>query len=233
MPKPRKPKLTKNQRLYQKEISLLERRAKEWEKKFHAKFTDIPATPERITKQDIERVKAIRWKNFTEQQKQQMREEYHWRYEQKDESEAQDDFENGADSDEEPVDSKAEIDKWIEDTIYDIAYGGQIDNETPGVAETLYGLLQGARNRMGDDDFYNFLEQHAGELNTAATNARSGSPGRNRSERYGSYTGMSRDQQNELDRFAQILNLGHDLTTEQSTTLHTEGYVNFDYDEWL
>lgn len=233
MAKTKKQRLTKNQALWEKELSLLKRRAKEWEKKFHAKFEAFPPRPEKVAKIDIERLKSIKWKNFEEQEKAQMQKEYQWRYDEQDEQEAREAFENETEINDEPVDSREQIDAWIEEKIYDICYSTDVENETPGIANLLEGLLNSARTRMGDDAFYNFLEQHAGELNTAATNARSGSPGRNRSERYGSYTGMSRDQQNEIDKFAQILNLGHDLTTEQSTTLHTEGYVNFDYDEWL
>ena len=77
-----KKKLTPRQQEWQKEYKKLERRVRDWKRKFHA-IPDLPTKPERITKKDIERLKQFKWKNIPEAMKKIWRKEYEYRYENK------------------------------------------------------------------------------------------------------------------------------------------------------
>lgn len=219
--------VTKNQKLWNVEYIRLKNRVKKWEKKYRAIFTDIPNKPQsRIEKKDIERLKAIAWKKLTEEEKQRAKREWQYRY---------DEGEIHPQLNEEAIDSEEEIEEWVEDMIEEIASteGNGYTTPDPTIELELRGLLESARNRMGDKQFKNFLEDHAGELQAEVRNAKSGSPGKPNRQGYSSYTGRSQDQQNSIARFATILNFGIPLSQEQSYTLQTEGYVQFDYGELL
>ena len=222
----KKPRLTKNQAEWNKQYELLKRRISDWKRKFRAYYTDLPTKPEKITNKDIERLKAIKWKKLTEKEKQRAKEEWQYRY---DEGEVQ------PEQDYEPIDSDEEIDIWIDEMIEEIV-GVEPDGYSspdPTIETELRNLLESSRQRMGDRPFKQFLEDHAQELQAEARNAKSGSPGRPNSKGYSSYTGRSQDQNESIARFATILNLGVPLSQEQSYTLQTEGYVQFDYGEML
>lgn len=81
MPKKR---LTPRQQEWETEFKKLQRRVREWKRKFHA-VPDLPQKPERVTKKDIERLKQFKWKNIEEAVKKRWRKEYEYRYEQEDE----------------------------------------------------------------------------------------------------------------------------------------------------
>ena len=77
-----KKKLTPRQQEWETEYKKLQRRVRDWKRKFHA-VPDMPVKPERITKKDIERLKQFKWKNIDESMKKRWRQEYEYRYENK------------------------------------------------------------------------------------------------------------------------------------------------------
>lgn len=246
MPKKPKKKLTPNQAAWEKEMKLLMERANYWEKKFRAAFIDFPAKPKKITKEAIERLKTIRWKNLTDEQKQQYRNVYdnmydegqikpcvpdkpyepptesHWY----DTPDIDDYFDASDVFDDTPVISEQEMTEWINERVYDILDGSRNDE----VRNMLEGLMTGAHRRMGTTEFYSYLQQPevAEKLNRAAQNATKYLRRRNSSD---ATLGIPQESLNSINEFATILNLGRPLTPEQSYTLTTEGCIDFDYSE--
>lgn len=243
MKRPKPPKLTKNQRLFQNELKKLHRRAAEWERKHGIKFTDFPATPEIVRKKDIERVKQIRLKNFTSQQIKQYKKEYEYRNQPVQPIDTytpptEDDYNSGnydqdwyepewqeewGTQDETPTDDYAEMEAWIEEKIDAILNPTLIEREREGAKELLYTLIDNARHQIGTKGFYEFLQdpENAAELEKAAHAYMQSYKKKN-----GTDTGEP-----QLERFVQTLNLGRPLTDEQAYELQAYGTVDFDYSD--
>lgn len=231
-----KPKLTKNQQQFQREIANLRRRAREWERTRGIKFTDFPSMPEQVTKKDIQRVREIRLKNFTKQQVEQYRKEYKYRTNYNPPTES--DFYNGVeppqpdepDWDEnwgERTDEKyktdAELDAWIEEKILEVTeptfYNPNVPRELAEERkEELRNYMYDAKLRMGTRNFYEFLqdEEIFAQLNHATTEYVNESKGTDQ-------TSFS------VNSFLTILNLGRPLTREQAETAAFYNRVDFDY----
>lgn len=241
MKSPKPPKLTKNQRLYQRELKNLQRRAKEWEKRHGIKFTDFPFMPQRVTAKDIERVKQIRLKNFTPQQIKQYRKEYEYRNQP---PQTIDDYSPPSEAEytsgnydpywyepdwqeewgtQEPVPSndEQEMEAWIEEKIDTILNPSLIDKEREGAKDLLRTLINNAKQQIGTKGFYEFLQdpENASTLEAAAH-------AYIQSYRKKDGTDAGAPQ---LERFVQTLNLGRPITDEQAYELQTYGTVDFDY----
>lgn len=138
----------------------------------------------------------------------------------------------------ETVDSRAEIERWIEENINTItidSYSAQeihapIKNasnvaELPDVRETLYMLVTNAADAYGDYIGYlSYLEQNADALHRYATEAMMG---------YFNKKTQSLEilYPNATQQFASILNLNRPLDQMQSERLNDEGWVSFDFNE--
>lgn len=243
----KKPRLTKNQAEWEKQYNLLKRRISDWKRKFHAVFNELPIKPSRITKKDIERLKEITWKKLTPQQKESARREYTYRYDEEWEDvyepklpytpPTEQDFYNNLDYgedydteweeqhpgwDEEAIDTEAELNQWITNLIEQIL-DVNVNYPTPGIEQTLRGIMYNSEDRMGKEEFYNFLQENASQLHQLAERAISGYLRRGSSP--------TRLQEGAMVEFATILNMNRPLTQEQSETLTQEGYIDFDYSE--
>ena len=136
------------------------------------------------------------------------------------------------------VDSRAEIEKWIEENINTIvidSYSAQEVNapikntsnvgELPGVRETLYMLITNAADAYGDYIGYlSYLEKNADALHRYATEAMMG---------YFNKKTQSLEilYPNATQQFATILNLNRPLDQRESDRLNDEGWVSFDFNE--
>ncbi len=236
----KKSRLTKNQAEWEKQYNLLKRRISDWKRKFHAVFNELPIKPTRITKKDIERLKEITWKKLTPQQKESARREYTYRYDEEWEDvyepklpytpPTEQDFygnvENDNDyidmGDEDAIDTEAELNQWITNLIGQIL-DVNVNYPTPGIEQTLRRIMYNSEDRMGKEEFYNFLQENASQLHQLAERAISGYLRRGSSP--------TRQQEGAMVEFATILNMNRPLTQEQSETFTQEGYIDFDYSE--
>lgn len=256
--KPVKKKLTPNQLEWEKEFTRLKKRVTEWKRKFHA-IIDLPTKPERITKKDIERLKEIKWKQIPEILKKKAREEYEYRYEQKmpevyipapsytppteqdyfDEPDYGDSYDFGMDEeDEDPLDSRAEIEAWIAETIDTITIDADTGNsvhppiknydnltEVDGVRDTLKRLVLEAADEYDNyKEYLSYLEQNADRLNHYATLGLMGYF--NPKTQFVEILYPSAVQQ-----FATILNLDRPLDVVESKRLEEEAIVYFSFDK--
>ena len=244
-----KKRLTPRQQEWETEYKKLQRRVRDWKRKFHA-IPDMPQKPERITKKDIERLKQFKWKNIGEAEKKQWRKEYEYRYENKmpevyqpkppytppteqefldnltlDELEHEKQFlepdydEPDEDGYAETVVSRDEIEAWIDANIYSIS----AERENEGVKEFLENLVLEAADAYGDYEGYlNHLEANADRLNKLAQKAV-------KYHRKGSPE--KQEEQSAVSEFATILNLGRPLTTTQAERLENEGWVSYDFND--
>lgn len=223
-------------------------RAGDWVRKFHA-VADIPTKPDRATKSAIQRLKEMVWKNLDEPTRNQYRKEYEYRYENKMpeiykpkppyKPPSEKDFINNIpdvpqpasqppeESDEEPdedgyaetVDSRAEIEAWIDRNIYAIT----VERENEGAKEKLERLVLEAADQYGDDaSYYIHLERNAARLNQLAEQVV-------KYHRKGSYG--YQEELVALTEFATILNLGRPLSPHESERLENEGWVGFDFND--
>lgn len=245
-----KKRLTPRQQEWEIEFKKLQRRVREWKRKFHA-VPDLPQKPERITKKEIERLKQFKWKNIEESVKKRWRKEYEYRYEQKDEEVYQpklpytppteQDFLNNISFDElehekqfiepdyeepdedgytETVVSRDEIEAWIDANINTIT----VDRELDGVREQLNSLVLEAADSYGDyGDYLNYLEQNASRLNNLAQKAMSGYRGKGGK--------IYQEDSGALAEFATVLNLNRPLDQSQSERLENEGWVSYDFND--
>lgn len=78
---PDKQRLTKNQKLWLEEYRKAQNRVDEWAKKFRASYELPQKAPKVIKKKNIEQLKNVNWRKFTEKQKQIAREEFEVYYE--------------------------------------------------------------------------------------------------------------------------------------------------------
>lgn len=233
---PKPPKLTPNKLAFLEELRLLRGRAARWEREKGLRFTDFPQMPETVYKEDIARVKAIRYNNFTPQQIKQYQKEY--RYAHGYTPPTEDDFYNGVeppqpdepDWDEnwgEHTDEKyktdSELDAWIEEKILEVTeptfYNPNVPRELAEERkEELRNYMYDAKLRMGTRNFYEFLqdEEIFAQLNHATTEYVNESKGTDQ-------TSFS------VNSFLTILNLGRPLTREQAETAAFYNRVDFDY----
>lgn len=231
-----KPKLTKNQQQFQRELTNLHRRAKEWERKQGIKFTDFPTMSERVAKKDIQRVREIRLKNFTPQQVEQYRKEYQYRTTYQPPTEDQyirDDYDpyqyepewddSWGEESEAPALSTAEMDAWIQEKIDSILNPTLVERERDGAKELLQAIIDNAKEQIGTKGFYEFLQdpENAGKLEASAHAYLQSYQKKN-----GTDTGGPA-----LEEFVETLNLNRPLTDEQAYELSTYGTVNFDYSD--
>ncbi len=250
-----KKKLTPRQKEWETEYKKLQRRVRDWKRKFHA-IPDLPQKPERITKKDIERLKQFKWKNIGEAEKKQWRQEYEYRYENKmpevyqpkppytppteedymknislEELEHEKQFvddtyyeEPDVDGWNDVIDSRAEIEAWIERTIDSIEIEEtNRQGEVPGVREQLWNLVLSAADSYGYYSAYlAYLEEHAGELTHYAERALTGY----RNSWRGTVVPVD-DQA--ITQFATILNYNRPLSVEQAITLNNEAHTYFDF----
>lgn len=244
---PDKKRLTPNQAEWLEEYRKALNRVESWKNKFHAVF-DMPNKPEIIYKEDIERLKNINWKNLADVEKKKAREEYEYKYEQKmpeiykpqppyspqterdwmkepDEQEEQND--EGPD-DEEPdedgytrtVDSREEIEHWIEQNIDTIT----VDRELDGVREQLESLILEAADAYGDyGEYLGYLEENASTLTNLAQKAMNGYRGKNGK--------IYQEDSSAITEFATVLNLNRPLDQSQAERFENEGWISYDFND--
>lgn len=242
------------QKEWEKQYKLLKRRAKSWEKTHRVLYNDLPSKPKRITKESIEKVKNIRWKNIPEQKRQEYRQDYEEAYENRElpipednippyTPPSEDDFYADdynhddywwEDTPNEPANSREEIDAFIEETIESILDVSGIDRPNEAIRAILSTLLDNLRFSIGDDAFYEFLSDSSTvqALTEAAQTAMATSPtkGGNGTEK--------QQAQDAIAKFTFILNNKRPLSDTQARDLadvvESEGYyggVSFDFED--
>lgn len=234
-----------NKWIYFDEVRKLRNRIKQWERKYHISFEDIPNMPQTVRKQDIERIKQIKYKNLSEAEIKRAKFNYQWKYEQSElpsqykpkqeytppsEQDFYDDsyddyFEEPEPIGNEPANSSREMDAWL-DMLFNEILDYNDEGRNSEARDILQGLLNDARNRLGSQALYEYLEDgdNVSRLHNHAVNALSGSP-----DKAGNLTGH---QWHEIEQFAQILNLGRPLSQGQAEVLQQEGFVDFDFSDY-
>lgn len=216
----KKPKLTPNQLEYQRQLKLLKRRIKSWERKGYLFEIRIPEMPKRVRKKDIQKLKNIQYKKFTPEERNKAWGRYQIREELNREPEINyDDY--WYEPDYEPVNTIAEMDAWLEETFNSILNPTLVDRERDGAKELLRGLLDDAKRELGTKAMYEYLQQPnvVDKLNTYASEYIS-----SYQRKDGTDTGST-----PLVKFAEILNLGRPLTQDQDEELTMYGTIDFDY----
>lgn len=245
-----KKKLTPRQQEWETEYKKLQRRVRDWKRKFHA-VPNLPIKPERITKKDIERLKQFKWKNISEAEKKRWRQEYEYRYENKMPEvyqpkpsyippTEQDYFNNpdyGEDYDREWEEQHPDWEEPDEDGYTEPAvsrdeieawidrniYSISSEHENEGVKEFLENLVLEAADNYGDYEGYlNHLEANADRLNKLAEKA---------VKYHKKNSPEKQEEQSTVNEFATILNLGRPLTQSQAERLENEGWVSFDFND--
>lgn len=246
-----KKRLTPRQQEWETEFKKLQRRVREWKRKFHA-IPDLPQKPERITKKDIERLKQFKWKNIEEAVKKRWRKEYEYRYEQEDEEVYQpkppytppteidfyDNLDYGDDYDREWEEHRPDWKEPDEDGYTEIVVSRDeieawidanietiaVDRELDGVREQLHSLVLEAADAYGDyGEYLNYLEQNASTLNNLAQKAMTGYRGKGGK--------VYQEDPGALSEFATVLNLNRPLDQSQAERLDEEGWVSYDFNE--
>jgi len=246
-----KKKLTPRQQEWETEYKKLQRRVRDWKRKFHA-IPDIPQKPKRITKQAIENLKHFKWRNISEEKKKQWRKEYEIQYENREPSvytpkppytppTEEDYFNNpdyGDDYDSEWEEQHPGWDEPDEDGYTEVVVSRDeieawfdrtidsivVEHELDGVREQLRSLVMEAADAYGDYNTYlSYLESQAGTLTELATKAMFGYIDRNLK--------VHQHDESALPQFATVLNLGRPLDQSQSERLEFEGWVSFDFND--
>ena len=246
-----KKRLTPRQQEWETEFKKLQRRVREWKRKFHA-VPDLPQKPERITKKDIERLKQFKWKNIEEAVKKRWRKEYEYRYEQEDkeiyqpkppyipptETDFYDNLDYGDDYDREweeqqPVWEEPDEDGYTEPVVSRDEIEAWIDanietiavdRELDGVRGQLHSLVLEAADAYGDyGEYLNYLEQNASTLNNLAQKAMTGYRGKGGK--------VYQEDPGALSEFATVLNLNRPLDQSQAERLDEEGWVSYDFND--
>lgn len=216
-----------------REIANLKRRTKYWERKYHYKV-DIPdiSNVKRVTKQFVQKLHDIRYKNLTEKQKKEYSRNYTIAYdrgeinipepqqpyepptEEQFTSNTYNDFsqvwEEDDDFSQEPVDTAEEIDAFINSMIDEIL-GEPSRNQD--ARDYLENLLWEARRNYGDRGFYQMLQDDniVRSLQESAYTAQVVSPTRNGD--------MRRETEVAIVDFATTLNNGRPLSLDQQEML--------------
>ena len=224
----KKPKLTPNQLEYQRQLKLLKRREKSWEKKgysFGVYIPYIPSNPSRVTKKDIQRIKKIQFKNFTKIQREVARKNYEYEHTPIDDNDFYDDsdywFETDWHESPEPIKTTQEMDAWLEETFNEILNPSVVDREREGAREILLTQLETSKRELGVKGMYEYLQQPdvVNKLQTYASEYIS-----SYQRKDGTDTGST-----PLVKFCEVLNLGRPLTQEQNETLTMYGTIDLDY----
>lgn len=245
-----KKKLTPRQQEWETEYKKLQRRVRDWKRKFHA-VPDLPVKPERITKKDIERLKQFKWKNISEAEKKQWRQEYEYRYENKMPEVYQPKPPYTPPTEEDFIKNISFEDlehekQFVDDTYYEEPdedgyaetvvsrdeieawvdrniYSISSEHENEGVKEFLENLVLEAADNYGDYEGYlNHLEANADRLNKLAEKA---------VKYHKKNSPEKQEEQSAVNEFATILNLGRPLTQSQAERLENEGWVSFDFND--
>lgn len=249
-----KPKQTPLQKEYEHELSLLKRRAKTWEKTHKILIDDFPKTPKKVTRKQIEQLKNTRISNFTEKQLQKYRENYETAYENRELSIPEegrepytpptendfyyntDDYDDywWEDTPNEPVQSQAEIEAFIDETIENILNTSNIARPNEAIRAILRTLLDNLRASIGDKAYYEFLSDSSTveELTEAAQTGMATSPTK-------TSNGSEKQQaQDAISKFTYTLNRHSPLDSYQaeqlSEVIETEGYyggVSFEFED--
>lgn len=208
----KKPKLTPNQLEYQKQLKLLKRRIKAWERKGFLFEYSPPETPKRVTKKGIQKLKNITFKKFTSEEKQEFIEKYRRREESIDESVPS--------AIHTPLPKREEIDLWLDDLIDEILNPSLIEREREGAKDLLYSLIDWARVRLGDKALYDYLQDKSvvDKLKKSASQY---------IQSYVDHKGVDHGAES-LRLFTETLNLGRPLTNQQAEDI--EIYGRFDID---
>ena len=246
-----KKRLTPRQQEWETEYKKLQRRVRDWKRKFHA-IPDLPQKPERITKKAIERLKQFKWRNISEEKKKQWRKEYEIQYENRDPSvytpkppytppNEQDYFNNpdyGNDYDREWEEQHPGWEEPDEDGYTETLVSRDeieawieanidsitVEHELDGVREQLEALILEAADAYGDyGEYLNYLESNSAILTDLATKAMFGY-----FDKKGRPYGVD---DSALPQFATVLNLGNPLTQSQSERLQYEGWVSYDFND--
>lgn len=231
---------------YEHELALLKRRQKEWAKTKHILVQNIPEKKSNETySKAAQRLRSIKLRSFTEEEKQEYQKNYEIKYEAGDITTdekysesftppSEDDFyRNSTDNSDhwweetenKPAQEEQEYSAEIEELIEEIVSTSDVQGGRDDVRNTLRNLLNNARNQMGDKEFYKFLkDSNALKDLQDATN-----------EAIFKYIKKGEDYDSAinslLSRFATILNRNRPLSDEQSYTLETYGTIDYDYDE--
>lgn len=246
-----KKRLTPRQQEWETEFKKLQRRVREWKRKFHA-IPDLPQKPERVTKKDIERLKQFKWKNIEEAVKKRWRKEYEYQYENKmpeiyapkppytppTETDFYDNLDYGDDYDREWEEQHPGWEEPDEDGYTETVVSRDeieawidanietiaVDRELDGVREQLHSLILEAADAYGDYGKYlNYLEQNASTLNNLAQKAMTGYRGKGDK--------VYQEDPGALSEFATVLNLNRPLDQSQSERLENEGWVSYDFND--
>lgn len=245
-----KKRLTPRQQEWETEFKKLQRRVREWKRKFHA-IPDLPQKPKRVTKKDIERLKQFKWKNIEEAVKKRWRKEYEYQYENKmpeiyvpkppytppTETDFYDNLDYGDDYDREweeqhPGWEEPDEDGYTETVVsrdeieawIDANISSiSVDKEIPGMKERLSNLVLEAADAYGDyNDYLNYLEEHAAQLTASAEKA---------IKYKRKWESGYQEESTTVSEFATILNLGRPLSQHESERLENEGWVGFDFND--
>lgn len=216
----KKPKLTPNQLEYQKQLKLLKRRIKSWERKGYEFDIHIPETPERIRKRDIQKLKNIQFKRFSKEEKQLARYR-HEEIEERNNTYYEDYNDWYFEPSDEPVSSIAEMDAWLEETFNEILNPSIVDREREGAREILLTQLETSKRELGVKGMYEYLQQ-PDVVNKLQSYASEYIASYQRKD--GTDTGST-----PLVKFCEVLNLGRPLTQEQNETLTMYGTIDLDY----
>lgn len=120
----------------------------------------------------------------------------------------------------ETVDSREEIERWIEQDIDTIT----VDRELDGVREQLESLILEAADAYGDyGEYLGYLEENASTLTNLAQKAMNGYRGKNGK--------IYQEDSSAITEFATVLNLNHPLSQTQAERFENEGWISYDFNE--
>ena len=216
----KKPKLTPNQLEYQRQLKLLKRRIKSWERKGYEFDIYISEPPKRVTKKDIQKLKNIQFKRVSKEERQ-LAKYRHEELEELNNTYYEDYNDWYFEPSNEPVNTVAEMDAWLEETFNEILNPSLVEREREGAKEVLRNLLDTAKAELGVKPMYEYLQQPrvVDKLQSYASEYISSYQRKN-----GTDTGST-----PLVKFAETLNLGRPLTQEQDETLTMYGTIDLDY----
>ena len=216
----KKPKLTPNQALWQREYNLLLRRIAKWQKQGMLYADPIPQKPKHIHQKHIQELRDINLRRLGKSGKEEMRRNYQIR-EELNRLPVDDIYDDGYVHTGSPVQTEAEMDEWLEETFDAIVSPSLVEREREGAKDVLRGLLEDAKRELGVKGMYEYFQEPTvvDQLNGAA-------------EKYiNSYKRKNGTDSGDapLSEFARVLNLGRPLTQEQNEELTMFGAVDFDY----
>ena len=239
---------------YEKEYQRLLNRIRYWEK-VHRMSYKAPKKATKNYEKATERIKQIRWTNLTKKDKEKAQRNFDIAYEQGKIDIPQlekPDFtphteseflsgDDGIDNDfwddlpTEPVNSKEEIDAFIEEKIEEILDTSNLKYYSENMKGIFRSLLDNLRTYLGEEDFYNYLSNP--ETLSKLTEAAQGGMAFYKPD--DSRRGMAGESYNAVLDFARILNNNVPLTPQQSEGLDeiiwSNAYMgSIDFEEgWL